>query len=78
MKGPPCQRVISVHFVAPGPNLKPFPPFFAIISRKHYTEVFAAFLTAVHGCIMRSRGLERPTLKGGGGPKMRESMILHW
>ena len=66
-----------MHFVARGSNLKPFSPgFFAIISRKHYTEVFTAFLTAIHGCIMRSRGLQRADIEGGGGTKMFMSMII--
>ena len=57
-----------MHFVARGSNLKPFSPvFFAIISRKHYTEVFTAFLTAVHGCIMRSRGVRKADIEGGRG-----------
>ncbi len=58
-----------MHFVARWSNLRPFSPvfFWAIISRKHYTEVFAAFLKAVHGCIMRSRyrGLQKADIEGG-------------
>ncbi len=68
-----------MHFVARGSTLKPFSPvFFAIISRKHYIEVFTAFLAAIHGCIMRSRGLQKADIEGGGGAKMPMSMLLHW
>ena len=75
----PYQRGFSVHFVARGSNLSPFSPvFFPIITRKHYTEVFSAFLKAVHGCIMRSRGVHKADIEGGRGAKMLKLIILHW
>ena len=55
-------------FCRPWAKFKAFSPrFFPIISRKHYTEVFTAFLTAVHGCMMRSRGVRKADIEGGRG-----------